>query len=363
MSLSVDLRHRQGAFELQLAFEATGGVTALWGASGAGKTTVVNAVAGLLRPDAARIALEGEVLVDTKTRVWLPPHRRGLGYVFQEARLFPHLDVRANLTYGARFADRSRQGPTLEQVAEMLDIAPLLPRRIGRLSGGERQRVAIGRALMSKPRLLLLDEPLAALDAARKADILPYLERLRDEARVPILYVSHQIDEVARLATDVVVLDHGKLVKSGPVTALLSDLDMVGVTGVRAAGALLNARVVAHHDDGLTELAGAGGALFLPRVSAPVGARLRVRIEAQDVILSRSRPEGLSALNILPVEVTALREGSGPGMMVQLRAGEDLLLARVTRRSAQALQLAPGVTGYAVVKSVAVASGNVGTAV
>jgi len=360
MSLSVDIRHRLAEFTLDVRFDATGGVTALWGVSGAGKTSVVNAVAGLLRPDMARIALGESVLADTAAGVWLPPHRRGVGYVFQDARLFPHLDVRGNLLYGQRFAQMGADGPELDEVVDMLGIGPLLARRVGDLSGGEKQRVAMGRALLSRPRLLLLDEPLAALDPPRKEDILPFLERVRDAAEVPILYVSHHASEIARLATDVVVLDRGKVLKSGPVAQVMSDLDLVTATGVREAGAVIAARVVAHHDDGLTELSGAGGALFLPRIDAQVGRDLRIRIEAQDVMLSRGRPEGLSALNILPVEVLAVREGDGPGAMVKLRAGDAHLLARVTGRSAKALQLAEGGRAYAIVKSVAVATGDIG---
>jgi molybdate transport system ATP-binding protein len=362
MSLTVEIRHRFGDFALQVAFEAHGGVTALWGASGSGKTSIVNAVAGLLRPDHARISLGGDTLVDTATGQWRPPHKRGVGYVFQDARLFPHMDVRANLLYGQRFAPRGPSGPVLEEVVEMLGIAPLMGRGVRDLSGGERQRVAIGRALLARPRLLLLDEPLAALDPARRDEILPYLERLRDSARMPILYVSHQVSEVARLATDVVALEAGSVLKSGPVAEVLSDLDLVTATGIRAAGALVRARVVAHHEDGLTELAAAGGALFLPQIDGAPGALLRVRIEAQDVMLARHRPEGLSALNILPVEIIGLRMGEGPGAMVQLRAGDDLLLARVTARSARALELAAGGQAYAVIKSVAVASGDIGAA-
>lgn len=360
MSLSVAIRHAFDAVTLDVAFEAAGGVTALFGRSGAGKTSVVNAVAGLLRPDAARVVCGDTVLADTQTGLWLPPHKRRVGYVFQDARLFPHLDVSGNLNYGARFAAEPPGPAQRDRVIDMLGIGSLLPRRVGDLSGGETQRVAIGRALLSSPRLLLLDEPLAALDEARKAEILPYLERLRDGAGVPILYVSHQVSEIARLATDVVALEAGRVVRSGPVDAVLSDAEAVDVTGVRDAGAVLSVTVRAHAEDGLTEVEGAGGVLVLPHVDAPVGARLRVRIEAQDVILSGARPEGLSALNILPVAVMTVRSGEGPGVMVQLRAGEDALLARVTGRSAKTLDLAPGWRGYAIVKSVAVAARDVG---
>ncbi len=360
MSLRVDIAHQRADFALQVAFEARGGVTALFGRSGAGKTTVVNAVAGLLRADRARILSGDTVLVDSEAGVWVPPHKRRVGYVFQDARLFPHLDVRGNLAYGQRFAPKTAQPPSLSETVSLLGIGDLLDRRVGDLSGGETQRVAIGRALLSAPRLLLLDEPLAALDAARKAEILPYLERLRDLSAMPILYVSHQISEIARIATDVVALDRGRVLTAGSVTEVLSDPDLILATGVRDAGAVIAATVVAHHPDGLSEVAGAGGTLWLPSVAAAPGTRLRLRIEAQDVMLSRDRPKDISALNILPVTAIGLREGVGPGAMVQLQAGDARLLSRITARSAKALQIAPGWRGFAVIKSVAVAAGDVG---
>ena len=328
-------------------------MTARFGRSGAGKTTLVNAVAGLLRPERGRIDLDGEVLFHSAAGVCLKPHRRRIGYVFQEGRLFPHLTVAGNLAYPARVTGRKADAAETARVVEMLGIGALLARRPGALSGGEKQRVAVGRAL-------LMDEPLAALDAERKAEILPYLERLRDEMRLPILYVSHALDEVARLATTVVLLAEGRVVRAGPAEALFADPDLAPRFGLREAGALLTGEVVAHHPDGLSELRVSGGTLLLPRVQAAEGQRLRVRIEAQDVILSRHRPEGLSALNILPAVVVALKQGEGPGVIAQLRAGEDVILARLTRRSAEALDLAPGRSCHAIVKSVAVARGDIG---
>lgn len=362
MSLTVDIRHRLGAFALDVAFEAPAGITALFGRSGSGKTTVVNAVAGLLRPREGRIAVDGEAVFDADRGLDLPASRRRLGYVFQDARLFPHLSVAQNLSYGLRFAPRNAPGPSLADVAGLLGIGNLLDRRPGGLSGGERQRVAIGRALLSRPRMLLMDEPLAALDAARKAEILPYLERLRDRTGLRILYVSHAMAEVARLATTVVVLDAGRVVRSGPAEQVLSDPDMVRQIGVREAGAVLPAVVTRHHDDGLSELALSGGRVFLPSIDTAPGGRIRVRILAHDVILSRDAPTGLSALNILPANVIALREGAGPGVMVQMQCGTDRLLARITRRSADALGLAPGTAVHAVIKSVSVARIDVGGA-
>ncbi len=359
MSLEVRLAHAFPAFTLDVAFEAPAGVTALFGRSGSGKTTVINAVAGLLRPDRGRVAVDGAVLCDTAAGIWVPPHRRRAAYVFQEGRLFPHLSVRQNLLYGRWFAGvRGRR--TLDDVVEMLGVGHLLGRRPGALSGGEKSRVALGRALLSAPRFLLMDEPLAALDEARKAEVLPYLERIRDETRVPIVYVSHSVAEVARLATTVAVLEAGRVVRAGPADEVLSDPEAVPMLGVREAGALLTGRVLCHHPDGLTEIAISAGRLLLPRMTAVPGAAVRVRIEAQDVILARQRPEAISALNVLPGTVAALRRGEGPGVVVQLRCGRDLILARITRRSAEALGIAPGAACWAVIKSMAVARWDIG---
>jgi molybdate transport system ATP-binding protein len=360
VSLFVTLRHDFTGFSLDAGFEAPPGVTALFGRSGSGKTTVVNAVAGLLHPREGRIVADGEVLCDTTARIWVPAHRRRVGVVFQEGRLFPHLTVRQNLAYGGWFAPRGPSRAEVDRVVDLLGIGPLLARRPGMLSGGEKQRVAIGRALLASPRLLLMDEPLASLDEARKEEILPFLERLRDETAVPIMYVSHSVAEVARLATTIVAMEAGRVVRSGPAEAVLSDPEAVPALGVREAGAVLVGRITEHHADGLTEVAVSAGRLFLPRVDAAPGARLRVRIAAQDVILSRERPEGLSALNVLPAKVGAVRRGDGPGVTVQLLAASDRLLARITRRSADALGIAPGATCWAIVKSVSVARVDVG---
>lgn len=354
MSLSVAIRHRLGALSLDVAFEAPDGVTALFGRSGAGKTSVVNAVAGLLRPDGGRIVLNGRVLRDGESGTDVPIHLRNVGYVFQDARLFPHLTVRRNLLYGAA-SDRH-----LGRICDLLGLGDLLSRRPRSLSGGEAQRVAIGRALLSEPELLVMDEPLAALDVARKEEILPYLERLRDEAGLPILYVSHSVEEVARLATTLVLMESGRVVRAGPAAELFADPALSPIFGPRAAGALLSGRIAAQHEDGLTEVSVSSGSLFLPETLGAPGDPLRVRIEAQDIMLALTRPERVSALNILSAEVTDLHTGQGPGVMVQLRAGDDLLLARITRRSAEALALAPGTACFAVLKSVAVARGAVG---
>lgn len=359
MTLRVRLRHAFPGFDLDVAFETPPGVTVLFGRSGSGKTTIVNAVAGLLRPDGGRIALGGRVLLDTDAGIDLPARRRRVGYVFQDGRLFPHLSVAANLDYGRRLLPRAARREDPARVIEMLGLGALLDRRPGALSGGEKQRVAIGRALLASPDLLLADEPLAALDEARKAAILPYLERLAGEVSVPILYVSHAPAEVARLATTVVALQDGRVLRQGPAAEVLADPD-VTPAGARAAGAVLSAVVLRHHADGLTELDAGGARLLVPGVAAPPGTRVRVRVAASEVILSRARPEGLSALNVLPGRVIAVRAGQGPGAIVSVATRAGTVLARVTRRSVAALGLEPGAECHAIVKSVAIAPGDVG---
>ncbi len=359
VSFAIRLRHGFPGFDLDVAIEAGPGVTALFGRSGSGKTTIVNAVAGLLRPQAGRVVADGVVLLDTERGLCLPVHRRRIGYVFQDARLFPHLTVRQNLLYGRWFTGKGgARDPG--RIVDLLGIGGLMDRRPGGLSGGERQRVALGRAILADPRLLLMDEPLAALDEARKAEILPYLERLRDDLRVPILYVSHSLAEVARLATTVVLLEGGRVTAAGPAQDILSDPTTATGLGLREAGALLTARLVAQEADGLSRLESGAGPVWLPRMEAELGSQVRLRILAQDVMLALLRPEGVSALNILPCVVQDIRLGEGPGALVRLTVGPETLLARVTRRSVAALGLAPGLPVFAVLKAVSVAQENVG---
>lgn len=359
MTLHVDITHRFGDFTLRVAFEAERGITAVFGRSGAGKTTVINAVAGLLKPDAGRIALDNTTLFDGAT--FLPPAARRLGYVFQDARLFPHLNVRDNLNFGSRYAPADAVGPEFDDVIELLGLAPLLDRHPAKLSGGEKQRVALGRALLSKPRMLLMDEPLASLDGPRKQDILPYLERLRDgPLGLPILYVSHSVEEVARLADMLVLLKDGAVARSGPTMEVMADPAAVPLLGVRDAGAVIEAEVVEHAADGLSCLKISAGLLHLPGVQARRGTKVRLRVLAQDVMLSTRRPEGLSAQNVLPVTIEAIQRGDGPGAAISLRAGQDLLLARITGRAVSELGLETGKTCFAVLKATSVAPISIG---
>ena len=359
-TLEIRLAHSFPGFRLDLDVAAPPGLTALFGRSGAGKTTVVNAIAGLLTPQSGRIALGAQVLLDTERRISLPRHRRRVGYVFQEARLFPHLSVRRNLLFGRRFAPRAARGPGLDEVVSLLGIGHLLARAPVALSGGEAQRVAIGRALLSAPRLLLMDEPLAALDNERRAEILPYIERLRDSFGLPIVYVSHSVPEIARLATTIIALEAGRAARAGPAPEILSDPASFPLLGRQEAGAVLTATIRAHEADGLSRLEVSGGTLLVPRVGEPPGTRLRVRIRARDVILAREAPVGLSALNALPATVDSIGAEDGPIVEVALRAGDDRILARITRRSLRALDLEPGCRCHAVLKSVAIGRRDLG---
>ena len=353
--LSVSVTHRLGAFTLDAEFDSGSGLTALFGRSGAGKTSLVNIIAGLARPDRGRVSIDGEVLADTATGRFVPAHRRRVGYVFQEGRLFPHLSVRQNLAYGRWFAPKiGISGSEFDQVVALLGIEHLLARRPANLSGGEKQRVAIGRALLAHPRVLVMDEPLASLDDSRRQEILPYIERLRDEMRVPIVYVSHSIPEVARLATTLVVLSEGQVAAIGPTAEVMGRLDLFPLTGRAEAGAILATRVAGHDRAfGLTTLKAAAGELRVPYLDLPVGTALRVRIRARDVMIALKPPEGLSALNVLPGTVAAIAASDGPIVQMRLDCAGEALIARLTRRSVETMGLVPGLAVHAVIKSIA----------
>lgn len=348
MSLEVDVEHARGSFQLQARFAAAPGLTALFGRSGSGKTSIVDIVGGLIRPTRGKVVVDGQVLVDTERDVFVPAHRRRIGYVFQDSRLFPHLNVRRNLLYGRWFA-RGNGGAAgdLGTVVDLLGIGPLLERQPDSLSGGEKQRVAIGRALLARPLLVLMDEPLASLDEARRAEILPYIERLRDEAGVPILYVSHSVAEVARLATTVVIMSEGKVTAVGPV------LDTLPLADASDGGSVLDA-TVSRHDEAfeLSVLTTAAGELQVPRLNAPTGAHVRAYIRARDVMLSLRPPEDISALNVLGGRVASVTLISGAQADVRLDCNGALLMARLTIKSVERLALAPGRPVFAVIKSV-----------
>lgn len=361
--LEVEIRHRQGSFRLDASFTSDAAVTALFGRSGAGKTTVVNAIAGLLRPDEGRVAVNGQLLLDTARRVCVAARHRRVGYVFQEGRLFPHLTVRQNLVYGRFFTPPADRYAVLDQVVALLDVAPLLDRRPATLSGGEKQRVAIGRALLASPRILLLDEPLASLDPGRKGEILFYIERLRDEMRIPIVYVTHEIEEIVRLAERMVLMSDGRSVACGTVPEIMARLDLKPMTGRFEGGAVLEAVVTAQDlDYGITTLAFDGGELQCTGVDALRGERVRVRIRARDVAICLERPAATSVRNVLAGKIAEIGAYAGPEVDVRIEVGRVSVLARLTRRSADELELAPGRAVYALVKSVAIDHRSVGYA-
>ncbi|MFN3889901.1 MAG: molybdenum ABC transporter ATP-binding protein [Beijerinckiaceae bacterium] len=321
MSLFVSIDHRLGDFRLCVDFACEGRLTALFGASGSGKTSIVNAIAGLLRPDRARIVIDGETLTDTAAGVFLAPHRRHVGYVFQEARLFPHMNVRQNLLYAQWFGGRrGGAGTGFDGVVDMLGIGSLLRRYPSHLSGGEKQRVAIGRALLSHPRVLLMDEPLASLDAARKQEILPYIERLRDEANVPIVYVSHAVDEVRRLADFVVVMGDGRVKAAGTPHQTLVD-DSLRRSG---AGNVLEVRAMHVKPDGLVAYTTPAGVLCGARGD---GHARQISISPEHILLTLREPGRTSARNVLAGVVASIRP-EGPGSVtVLVRVGDTQLVA------------------------------------
>jgi molybdate transport system ATP-binding protein len=355
MNLEVDVYRRLGAFTLEARFSAGAGLTALFGPSGAGKSSVVNIIAGLLRPERGRVVVDGRVLLDTAQGIFVPKYRRRIGYIFQEPRLFPHLTVRQNLLYGRWFTPDSERRERLDEIIELLGIGSLLSRGPALLSGGEKQRVAIGRALLASPHLLLMDEPLAALDEARKSEILPYIERMRDESRVPIVYVSHSVPEVTRLATTMVLLAEGRVAATGTVSEIMGRLDLGPITSRYEAGAVLEMRVASHDDVyDLTTLRSQVGELRIPRIDAGVGTSLRIRIRSRDVVLALKPPDSVSALNLLSGRIAEVRRLDGPVADVRVELDGEVLLARVTRFTIDRLGLVPGRPVFAIIKAVAI---------
>jgi molybdate transport system ATP-binding protein len=355
--IEASLRLPRGAFTLDVALELPArGVSALFGPSGCGKTTLLRCLAGLERAPGGRVVVDGQVWQDDAARVFVPPHRRPVGVVFQEASLFEHLDVRGNVEFGWRRLAPAERRISIADAVAWTGIESLLQRPTAGLSGGERQRVAIARALAVSPRLLLMDEPLAALDAARKAEILPAIERLNALSGITIVYVSHAIAEVARLADHLVLMEAGKTVASGPVAQLLSRLDLPLPPG-EDAGVVLQGEVGAIDAEWhLARLDVPGAALWTRDPALPVGQRIRLRILARDVSLSLVAQTQSSIVNQIPATVEAIADDTHPSqLLVRLRtqSGASPLLARVTRRSAQALELAPGKAVWAMVKSVA----------
>jgi molybdate transport system ATP-binding protein len=357
--IRVDVEKAFPAIRIEAKFEAdTRGVVALFGRSGTGKTSLVNMLAGLLRPDRGRIEIDGRVLFDSASGIDLPPEKRRLGYVFQESRLFPHMSVRGNLEYGMRRAPRAERRIALDEALDVLGIGHLLHRRPRELSGGERQRVALGRALLASPRLLLMDEPLASLDGARKAEILPFIARLHDAFAMPVVYVTHAMDEIVQLADTLVLMDEGRVAAIGPVEDLTSRLDLRPLTGRYEAGSVIATTVAGHEDEyGLTRLSFPGGELRVPHVDAEIGAAVRVRIRARDVSLAVGPVGRVSELNVIPgtvAEIAAPAEGQRQtDVDIRLDIGVPLWV-RVARRSLDELGIAPGVAVSAMIKGTSI---------
>lgn len=362
--IRVDVRKQLGAFALDIAFESDGGVIALFGPSGSGKSATIGLIAGLTRPDSGTITLDGRTLVDTAAGVVLPAHARRIGLVFQDAQLFPHLSVKQNLMFGRWFAPKAERRVAFDPVVETLGIGHLLDRRPGRLSGGEKQRVAIGRALVSSPRLLLMDEPLAALDADRKREILPLIERLRDEFAIPIVYVSHAVEEVARLANRVVVLAGGRVTAAGAVEDVFGEtVAQAGESRFRRAS-FVTARIAGYDETwGLSELQHPAGTIWLAARAGDTGRDCRLAVRATDVTLATTRPTGLSVRTVLTGTVGRIEAGDGPLAAVTVDlAGHGHVLASATRKALDELGLAPGRPVFALIKTVALDEQSVATA-
>jgi molybdate transport system ATP-binding protein len=354
MSFSLALRHRFPTIQMDVAFELPSpGVMVLFGPSGSGKSTIINAAAGLLRPDACRIEVDGHVFADTRTGAWQPPERRRVGLVFQDSRLFPHMSVATNLRFGMR---RVAPGPIrFEEIVDLLGIEALLERRPHTLSGGERQRVAIGRALLAQPHLLLMDEPLASLDSARKAEILPYLARLKGALKLPILYVTHALDEVVRLADSLVLIEAGRVVGYGAVSEIAARADLP-LAQRDDAGALLLCEVAAHDTDReLTHLQGGGATFLVPLQDIPVGRHCRIRIPAREVILAGEAPHSISLHNVISGTVSRIvQDALRRSVLVEIALPSGSLLARVTADAVVRLRLSAGSSVLALIKSTSI---------
>ena len=354
--LALDISHRLGNFTLDATLSVTEpGIMALFGRSGSGKSTLLNSIAGLRRPDAGRIVVDGRVLFDSDMNVNVSPERRRLGYVFQDARLFPHLSVRGNLDYGLRRVSPARRHVAYDQVVALLDLEPLLERRPAKLSGGEKQRIAIGRALLASPGLLLMDEPLASLDAARKAEILPFVERLHGEFGTPIVYVSHAIGEVLQLADTIAVMEAGRVRAYGDVETITSRPDLADA-GFGDVGTVIAARIVGHDTDiGISELETGAGNLLIGRLDAPVGAAVRLRLRARDVALALDAPERMSVLNVFDGAIVAIEPRAEGVVDVAVEIAPGMRLwSEVTRLALANLGLTPGTHVHTLIKSVAI---------
>lgn len=344
-----------GAFQLAVDLALPGtGITVLFGPSGSGKTTLLRCIAGLLKAPQGFLQINDEVWQDSENGIFWPTHKRALGYVFQEANLFPHLSVAGNLQFGLKRIAKTNQRADLPHILELLGIGRLLERLPGQLSGGERQRVAIARALALSPKILLMDEPLASLDFKRKQEILPFLSRLHGELNIPVLYVTHSQQEVAQLADHLVIMDEGKALASGPISETLSRLDMP-LARDREASTVWQVKVIEHDTEyHLTRAAFDGGALSLPGLAAKIGTPLRLQIYARDVSIVLQEPIATSILNVLPAVISGIADDDNGHSVVQLTVGSQPLLAHITRKSRMLLDLRLGMSVYAQIKGTSI---------
>lgn len=355
MTLKVHLRRQLASFKLSVDFECKPGITALFGRSGCGKTSLINQIAGLMKPDSGRLEVDDQVFYDSALEIDVAARKRRIGYVFQDARLFPHLSVENNLRYGEWLTPKADRYITLETVLELLALGPLLKRRPANLSGGERQRVAIGRALLCSPRILLMDEPLSGLDGARKRDIIPYLERLRDEMHLPIVYVSHALEEVARLADTVVLLHDGQQQAVGSPESVLTRLDLRAHTGRYEASSIVPATVQSHRPEfAVSILQTSAGSLIAAQLDRPVGAKVRLRLRARDISISKAPIQDSSLRNQLRGVISEIsaEEGAFAEVLMML-PDETQLLVRVARINLEMLRLKVGDTAFALIKTAA----------
>jgi molybdate transport system ATP-binding protein len=353
--LRVELRKRRGDFALEVVFSAPmPGVTALFGRSGCGKSTLISLIAGLLTPDAGRVVVGDDTLFDGERGLSVDARHRRMGVVFQDARLFPHLSVRGNLEYGLRRVPRNvDRRIALDDVVGLLGLEKLIESRPHQLSGGEKQRVALGRALLAQPRVLLLDEPLAALDLARREEVLPYLERLRDAFALPIVYVSHQFDEVLRLATRVVLLDAGRVLAEGDIATVSRNAQLRAIVGPDSVGAVVAGHIERADAGGLASVRVGGAALSVELDGATVGQRIQIQVLARDVIVAAEAPRGLSVRNVVPARVLAITPDAGRSVLVELDIGGGAtLLARITARASQELALVADKQVWALIKAI-----------
>ncbi|MGE3876965.1 MAG: molybdenum ABC transporter ATP-binding protein [Parvibaculaceae bacterium] len=353
--IGVDIAVARSEFTLEAQFTAGAGITALFGESGSGKSTLLNAIAGLVRPERGRIVMDEIVFLDTARGIHLPPHKRRIGYVFQDALLFPHLNVERNLRYGQWFRAETKRPQQFGEIVDLLGIGGLLARRPVTLSGGERQRVAIGRALMTEPRLLLMDEPLASLDMDRKREIMPYIEKLRDELGLPIILVSHAVDEVARLADQVIMLKRGQIEAQGTPAEVLRPSPLSSED--RFSGVSVLMAEARRYDEKyqLTEARHPAGTITLPGRIGRKGERLRIVIRATDVTLAASKPRELSIRTVLDGRISTIGESKGPVVMVDVTLeGGDRLTAAVTCKAIDELGLDSGDQIFCLIKSVSI---------